>query len=81
MYDEPDEEESDEQDTLEEEFRQHKRHYYIEKMHYEEDDDFREVAHQQAINYVRGIQWILHYYYDGIASWAWSGIQFVGLFS
>uniref|UniRef100_A0A2P2I0F3 5'-3' exoribonuclease 1-like n=1 Tax=Hirondellea gigas TaxID=1518452 RepID=A0A2P2I0F3_9CRUS len=71
LYNELDEQEDEEVDPLVEEFRQHKRNYYIEKMHYKDDDNFKLVAHEQAINYVRGIQWILHYYYDGIASWSW----------
>ncbi|WFD30621.1 exonuclease II Exo2 [Malassezia sp. CBS 17886] len=24
-----------------------------------------------AFNYIEGIQWVLHYYYDGVASWGW----------
>ena len=32
---------------------------------------FREVLRDQAEGYVRGIQWILRYYYEGVPSWSW----------
>ena len=31
----------------------------------------RAVLRDQAEGYVRAIQWILHYYYDGVCSWSW----------
>ena len=65
------EKEEKDMDTSEEEFRQHKRNYYIEKMGYKETDDLKDIVKEQALDYVRGLQWILHYYYDGISSWAW----------
>lgn len=52
-----------------EEFRQHKREYYMTKMNYENVDS--DVLKEQATCYVRGIQWILNYYYNGICSWSW----------
>lgn len=30
-----------------------------------------DVLRDQAEGYVRAIQWILHYYYDGVCSWSW----------
>jgi 5'-3' exoribonuclease 1 len=50
-------------------FREHRRDYYKTKMDYENIsiDELRE----QAIGYVRAIQWVLHYYYHGCASWSW----------
>ncbi|XP_053379748.1 5'-3' exoribonuclease 1-like isoform X2 [Mercenaria mercenaria] len=61
-------EESDD-DTLGDEFRHHKRNYYMTKMEYEKVTP--EVLQDQAEGYVRGIQWILLYYYEGVPSWSW----------
>ena len=48
--------------------------YYQEKLGTQVyDDKFRLY---QAREYVRGLQWILYYYYKGVPSWSWS----VGLF-
>ncbi|KAG7166243.1 5'-3' exoribonuclease 1-like [Homarus americanus] len=66
-----DEEESSESEEsiFNAEFRQHKREYYMTKMHFMHVNS--EVLHEQATSYVRGIQWILNYYYNGICSWSW----------
>ena len=32
---------------------------------------YRDVLEQQAVDYVKGLQWILHYYYTGVPSWGW----------
>ncbi|XP_068209934.1 5'-3' exoribonuclease 1-like isoform X1 [Palaemon carinicauda] len=66
LFGDDDEEEGWEED---EEFRQHKREYYMTKMNYENVD--ADVLVEQATCYVRGIQWILNYYYNGICSWSW----------
>ncbi|XP_033763186.1 5'-3' exoribonuclease 1-like isoform X1 [Pecten maximus] len=55
--------------TFDEEFRVHKRHYYMSKLEYKEFTD--DVLMEQAQCYVRGIQWILYYYFDGVPSWSW----------
>lgn len=60
--------ESDE-DTLDEEFRLHKRNYYMTKMNYGEIDS--DVLKEQAYCYIKAIQWNLHYYYNGCPSWSW----------
>jgi len=31
----------------------------------------RKVLESQAHGYVKAIQWILHYYYNGVQSWSW----------
>ena len=51
------------------EFRYHKNNYYMTKMNFSvvTPADLRD----QALNYVRGLQWILNYYYNGICSWSW----------
>ncbi|XP_043213031.1 5'-3' exoribonuclease 1-like, partial [Amphibalanus amphitrite] len=50
------------------EYRQQRRHYYQTKM---DVDICPEEALRLAVEYVRAIQWILHYYYDGVCSWSW----------
>ncbi|XP_022665061.1 5'-3' exoribonuclease 1-like isoform X2 [Varroa destructor] len=56
-------------DTSQEEFLQHKRHYYMTKMGYSEvtEKELRE----QTECYIRAVQWNLHYYYNGVQSWSW----------
>ncbi|XP_037077233.1 5'-3' exoribonuclease 1-like, partial [Pollicipes pollicipes] len=50
------------------EYRQQRRHYYKTKM---DIDITPEAAVRQAVEFVRAVQWILHYYYDGVCSWSW----------
>lgn len=64
-----DDDKFDDEDENDIEFRQHKSHYYKSKMHLKKVDE--KALANQATSYVRGIQWILHYYYDGICSWSW----------
>lgn len=33
--------------------------------------DNPEQMHQLAYRYVEGLQWVMHYYYSGVASWSW----------
>ncbi|KAI1285345.1 5'-3' exoribonuclease 1 [Halotydeus destructor] len=63
------EEEKEEEDTFDEEFRLHKKTYYETKMCYENAD--KDVLKEQALCYIRAIQWNLHYYYNGCISWSW----------
>uniref|UniRef100_A0A674DJR4 5'-3' exoribonuclease 1 n=1 Tax=Salmo trutta TaxID=8032 RepID=A0A674DJR4_SALTR len=63
------EEDGEEEDMFEAEFRQYKRTYYMTKMGVEVVSD--EFLANQALCYVEGIQWILHYYYHGVQSWSW----------
>ncbi|XP_064642506.1 5'-3' exoribonuclease 1-like isoform X2 [Lineus longissimus] len=60
---------SDSEDMFDMEFRQHKRNYYMDKMRFEHVTP--DVLEDQAHGYVRAIQWILLYYYDGVPSWSW----------
>uniref|UniRef100_A0A8C7IW42 5'-3' exoribonuclease 1 n=1 Tax=Oncorhynchus kisutch TaxID=8019 RepID=A0A8C7IW42_ONCKI len=62
-------EDGEEEDMFEAEFRQYKRTYYMTKMGVEVVSD--EFLANQALCYVEGIQWILHYYYHGVQSWSW----------
>ncbi|XP_013995099.1 5'-3' exoribonuclease 1 isoform X2 [Salmo salar] len=63
------EEDGEEEDMFEAEFRQYKRTYYMTKMGVEVVSE--EFLANQALCYVEGIQWILHYYYHGVQSWSW----------
>ncbi|XP_043280589.1 5'-3' exoribonuclease 1 [Venturia canescens] len=56
-------------ETYNEEFSQHKRDYYMNKLEYENVD--AEVLRSQAVAYVTAIQWNLNYYYNGCCSWSW----------
>ncbi|KAG1836386.1 hypothetical protein C8R48DRAFT_782968 [Suillus tomentosus] len=46
-----------------------KRTYYKEKLEISFDDP--EDMHDLIYRYVEGLQWVMHYYYSGIASWGW----------
>lgn len=53
----------------EEKFRDWKDNYYREKFHWALDDG--EEMRKLVENYVQGLQWVLFYYYRGVASWSW----------
>lgn len=59
----------DDDACFEKEFHQHRRHYYVDKMKY--DDMTEEVLAEQAECYIRALQWTLSYYYHGVQSWSW----------
>ncbi|KAL5525520.1 hypothetical protein ACEPAG_6856 [Sanghuangporus baumii] len=46
-----------------------KRNYYREKLEISYDDP--EEMHKLVYRYVEGLQWVMHYYYSGVASWGW----------
>ncbi len=52
-----------------EEFKSHKRDYYMSKLNYSHVNEA--VLKEQAHQYIRAIQWNLHYYYNGCMSWGW----------
>ena len=54
--------------AIDERLLEYKKRYYAEKMNmaYTEDN-----LSALRFNYLEGIQWVLHYYYDGVASWGW----------
>lgn len=66
---EDDSSESGQSGTLNEEFTLHKQRYYETKLELENVDE--ETLKDQAIGYIRAIQWNLHYYYNGCVSWSW----------
>lgn len=63
------EEEDEDSDTFDEEFRFYKRNYYMIKLEYEDVD--KQVLRDQCEEYVRVIQWILLYYFEGVLFWSW----------
>ncbi|KAK6965733.1 5p-3p exoribonuclease 1-like isoform X2 [Biomphalaria glabrata] len=74
--DDDDEEEEDAYDddeddfnTVGDEFKLHKRDYYMNKMSYQEVTP--DILQDQARGYVIALQWILLYYFEGCPSWSW----------
>lgn len=60
----------EEMDLLyEEKFQQWKDAYYQLKFEWDRNNDLELV--KLCENYVQGLQWVLFYYYRGVASWAW----------
>ncbi|KAF7721539.1 hypothetical protein EC973_004513 [Apophysomyces ossiformis] len=58
-----------EKEKFEAGFKEWKAAYYKEKMNI--DIDKEEEIEPLIRSYVTGIQWVLHYYYNGVASWGW----------
>ena len=60
---------TDYKSTIQAEFRQHKNHYYRDKMRSEHVTS--EQLQLYALQYIEALQWILKYYYEGCPSWSW----------
>lgn len=60
---------ADQQKKYDQKFQEWKQKYYTEKFGWglENDEEMRKLTE----NYVQGLQWVLYYYYRGIASWPW----------
>ena len=54
---------------LQQKMDQWKRDYYREKLEFDYSDS--QSLHNVAYRYIEGLQWVLHYYYAGVASWSW----------
>lgn len=54
----------------EEKFQKWKDDYYEDKLHWQPENMEQELT-IMCQNYVQGLQWVLYYYYRGIASWPW----------
>jgi 5'-3' exoribonuclease 1 len=63
------EDDIDKMPLIEAEFRQHKNHYYREKMkiNFISSDQLQIYVDE----YIEALQWILKYYYQGCPSWSW----------
>lgn len=46
-----------------------KKDYYKSKLEIDYSD--KEAMQKLAYRYIEGLQWVLHYYYEGVASWGW----------
>jgi len=56
--------------VLEAKFHESKVDYYNEKLEFNINTD-KQAMRDMAFAYIEGLQWVLHYYYDGVASWSW----------
>ena len=54
-----------------EKFREWKNKYYTEKFEDWTPENMEGELRNLTENYIQGIQWVLYYYYRGIASWPW----------
>jgi 5'-3' exoribonuclease 1 len=57
------------QKKYEEKFQEWKDKYYEGKFEWQRDNEAE--LTKLAENYVQGLQWVLYYYYQGVASWGW----------
>lgn len=58
------------QRQYEEKFEEWKYKYYEDKFHWPADTKESDLT-KLSENYVQGLQWVLYYYYRGVASWPW----------
>jgi 5'-3' exoribonuclease 1 len=48
-----------------------KRGYYKEKLEFKYPDGSKAEVEKLVYTYIEGLQWVMHYYYTGVASWGW----------
>ena len=65
----PDEAQAEMKKKYDDKFHAWKDNYYKSKLHWGLDD--KEELRKLTENYVQGLQWVLFYYYRGVASWPW----------
>ncbi|KAL6704388.1 exonuclease II Exo2 [Coniothyrium glycines] len=65
----PEAAQSDMQKKYEEKFDQWRNEYYKSKFDWDRSNE--EELRKLTENYVQGLQWVLYYYYRGVASWPW----------
>jgi len=59
------------QEKYKQKFQEWKDKYYLSKMDGWTPQNLEQELKKMAENYVQGLQWVLYYYYRGIASWPW----------
>lgn len=64
-----DDEEAEYERMLDQKMTAWKRDYYKNKLEIDYAD--KAAMKQLAYRYIEGLQWVLHYYYEGVASWGW----------
>ncbi|KAG8905353.1 hypothetical protein FRB99_000181 [Tulasnella sp. 403] len=58
-----------EEERLERQMAEWKQQYYQEKLNFKKDH--QEDVRQLVYRYCEGLQWVMFYYYSGVASWGW----------
>ncbi|UKZ57681.1 hypothetical protein TrVGV298_011541 [Trichoderma virens] len=58
-------------ELYQEKYQGWKTKYYLQKFEEWPQDKYEEEQKRLCENYVQGLQWVLYYYYKGIASWPW----------
>ncbi|GAK62964.1 5'-3' exoribonuclease [Moesziomyces antarcticus] len=61
--------EEDYRKRLDAQMTEWKKDYYKSKLEFDYSND--DAMSKLAFRYIEGLQWVLHYYYDGVASWGW----------
>lgn len=49
----------------------YRRKYYCSKFQLSDNDNIEEIAKKVSGHYLKGLQWVLLYYYQGVPSWNW----------
>ncbi|GAA5858509.1 hypothetical protein JCM8547_007340 [Rhodosporidiobolus lusitaniae] len=62
--------EEEQEKEVQEKMVQWKRDYYKEKLEFDMEKD-TQALHDLTYRYIEGLQWVLRYYYAGVASWGW----------
>lgn len=65
----PEEQQAELEIKYREKFHEWKDQYYKDKLHFSINDE--KALTDMCENYVQGLQWVLYYYYRGVASWPW----------
>ncbi|GAA5821456.1 hypothetical protein JCM11251_004633 [Rhodosporidiobolus azoricus] len=63
--------EEEQEREVKERMVQWKKDYYKEKLEFGQGEEGEKAIDQLAYRYIEGLQWVLRYYYSGVASWGW----------
>ncbi|PON24021.1 alkaline phosphatase D [Trichoderma gamsii] len=67
----PEDAEKQYEELYQQKYQGWKTKYYLQKFEEWPQDKYEEEQKKLCENYVQGLQWVLYYYYKGIASWPW----------